>query len=109
MTYAFSPRTRSWTRRAGQLRTGRGDFTGSALNGLVYVYGGYSVPTGFCLPLSSAEAYSPANDSWVPAPPLPINIAEKGVGLTLGGYSEWGRARPGGRRILREGRGLGRE
>lgn len=83
-TYALHPVTGAWTRLGGRLATGRGDFTGVELGGLVYVYGGYSYPD-FCVPLRSTEVYSPANDSWSRGPDLPDNLAEKGDGVVLGG------------------------
>jgi hypothetical protein len=83
-TFAFSPVTKTWTRLGGTLRTGRGDFTGTDLNGLIYVYGGYS-SADFCVPLATTEVYSPANDSWTPGPNLPVNSAEKDDGVVVDG------------------------
>jgi len=89
-TYAFDLRApQPWTRRAGVLALGRGDFASVALNGLVHVYGGYScsTPAGcdFCRPLAAHEAYDPTADAWAPRAPLPLPLAEKDDGVVLGG------------------------
>jgi len=74
-----------WTRRAGAMLTGRGDFASvTALDGRIHVYGGYRSPD-FCSPLASHEIYDPAADNFTLAAPLPRALAEKDDGLVVGG------------------------
>ena len=74
-----------WTKRAGSLLTGRGDFaTVTSADGRVHVYGGYAVPD-FCNPLASHELYDPVADSFVYLAPLPARLAEKDDGVLVDG------------------------
>ena len=82
--YSFSPATVSWTRMAGSLSQGRGDFASVALGSSIYIYGGYAVPD-FCRPLDSTEVYTPATDSITPGPALPTRLAEKDDGVVVNG------------------------
>ena len=86
-TYAFSPSAApggNWTRLRGQMVWGRGDFSSVGLNGLIHVYGGYTV-ADFCAPIPTHEVYNPLNDSWYALASMWDNIAEKDDGLAIGG------------------------
>ena len=98
-TYRFDPATSSFTRMAGRMRQGRGDFSSIAAPGgvggtVLRAWGGYtnasstdSDPTGdwACRPLATSEVYDPVTDAWSAGPPLPMAIAEKDDGIDIGG------------------------
>jgi len=43
---------------------GRGDIGGARINGLVYIFGGFTDLNDFCAPLPVLEAYNPATNTW---------------------------------------------
>lgn len=63
----------------------RGDF--AVVQGdddLVYAFGGWSDANGFCVPLTSAEVYDPAADTWTALPDLAVGRGDKAAGLLHG-------------------------
>ena len=68
--YAYNPVTDSWTVKAS-MPTGRDSCAGAAVNGIIYVAGGFNGTSN----LATVEAYTPATDSWSAVTPLPYRVA----------------------------------
>ena len=66
---AYNPATDSWAVKAS-MPTPRSFCTGTAINGIIYVAGGYN-NTGT---VATVEAYNPATDNWSTVAPLPFRL-----------------------------------
>ena len=84
---AYDPVTNSWTLKA-PAPTRRTDGVAGAINGIIYVAGGYNgtvaVPT--------VEAYDPVSNTWSTKAPLPtprllsVGVVSGGKFYVIGGY-----------------------
>jgi N-acetylneuraminic acid mutarotase len=80
--------------------SGLGEAQGVAVNGKLYVFGGYPPPC--CTPTVKSNVYDPATDTWSPIADLPIGLthagnATEGKNIYLAGGFE---ALPGGGRTI---------
>ena len=81
----YSPANDTWqSGTVAPMNFGRGDVGGAVINGIGYVYGGYSTDS-FCQPLRYVESFNPAWNNWTLRAPLPDAVAEKEDGAVLGG------------------------
>jgi N-acetylneuraminic acid mutarotase len=85
-------RTYEWTAKAA-MPTARSEVAAAALNGKIYVVGGFD---GFGRTLPTVEAYEPATDTWQPGPSLPegrhhaVAVSVGNSLYVIGGYSGLG-------------------
>jgi len=70
-TEVFDPATQSWSFLASNEHNGGfgvEELTGAVVNGKLYVFGGYSGPSGV---FNFVEEYDPATDTWTSKAPMP--------------------------------------
>ena len=79
----YDPATDRWRLRA-PLPQGRDNLGVAAVNGKIYVFGGFVAPATTAIPLGAAWEpiadaweFTPATDSWKPLAPLPRRTAGK--------------------------------
>ncbi|MCS6897367.1 MAG: hypothetical protein NZM29_05280 [Nitrospira sp.] len=87
-------------RTAAPMLTKRTEVAVAALDGKIYVVGGFEKPSlGNVMSLaitSSVEAYDPATDRWISRAPLPVGLHHVGIGVAggrlyvIGGYAKSG-------------------
>src|SRR6185436_17064555 len=65
--YAYNPVADSWAPKAS-MPTARYACAGAAVNGIIYVAGGYTSTAA----VATVEAYNPATDAWNTVSPLPF-------------------------------------
>jgi N-acetylneuraminic acid mutarotase len=95
----IEPDRGSW-RTAAPMPTKRAEVAAAALDGKVYVVGGFEKPSlgnvlSFAI-TSSVEMYDPTTDRWTSKAPLPVGLHHVGIGVVggrfyiIGGYSKSG-------------------
>jgi len=72
----YDPATDTWTTKASMLQV-RGHFSGCALEGKIYVFGGNI--SSYADPLSHAEEYDPSTDTWTEILNLPRGLLKFSV------------------------------
>lgn len=87
-------------RTAAPAPTKRTEVAAGALDGKIYVVGGFEKPSfGNVMNLAitpSLEVYDPATDRWTPKAPLPVGLHHVGIGVVgrrlyvIGGYTQSG-------------------
>ena len=89
----------SW-RTAAPMPTKRTEVAAAALDGKIYVVGGFEKPSlgnvmNFAI-TPSVEMYDPVTDRWTPKAPLPVGLHHVGIGVVdrrlyvIGGYAKSG-------------------
>src|SRR5690349_13418031 len=97
-----SEQDRGTWRPAAPLPTKRTEVAAAALDGKIYVVGGFEKPgLGNILNFAitpSVEMYDPMTDRWTPKAPMPVGLHHVGIGVAdgrlyvIGGYSRSGRS-----------------
>jgi N-acetylneuraminic acid mutarotase len=83
--WTYLPANDTWSTTAiAPMNTTRGDVASAVVNGLAYVYGGYSV-ADFCTPLRVVEEYDPRTNTWARRADLLEALAEKEDAVVLNG------------------------
>ncbi|KAK9803074.1 hypothetical protein WJX73_007021 [Symbiochloris irregularis] len=68
-TYVYNISSNTWTTSRALIATARSDNCMAAINGKIYMTGGYS--TNYTSTLDSTEVYDPNTNQWTPGSPLP--------------------------------------